>query len=69
MEDSDNTIRSIQDEMISYSKSLDTLKKEISSIERETGRYELYVGYPFIEGKLNDGKTYIKSPIFSFLLH
>lgn len=66
MEDSDNTIRSIQDEMISYSKSLDTLKKEISSIERETGRYELYVGYPFIEGKLNDGKTYIKSPIFLF---
>lgn len=50
---------------ISYSKSLQTLKREIDFIEKETGRYELFLGYPFIEGKFKDG-TYVKSPLLLF---
>lgn len=41
------------------------LKKEIGDIARETGRYELYVGYPFVEGKIN-GDMSIKAPLILF---
>jgi superfamily I DNA and/or RNA helicase/very-short-patch-repair endonuclease len=60
-----NEIEKIFNEMISSSKSLKTLKREIDAIEKETGRYELYVGYPFVEGKFKDG-SYVKSPLFLF---
>ncbi|RDI90823.1 DNA/RNA helicase [Thermosipho africanus Ob7] len=53
------------DNLISYSKSLQNLKREIDFIEKETGRYELFLGYPFVEGKFKDG-TYVKSPLFLF---
>ncbi|MDN5338424.1 MAG: hypothetical protein PWQ20_1494 [Thermotogaceae bacterium] len=42
-----------------------SIKREIDFIEKETGRYELFVGYPFVEGKFRDG-TYIKAPLFLF---
>lgn len=51
--------------LVSYSKSLQNLKREIDFIEKETGRYELFLGYPFVEGKFKDG-TYVKSPLFLF---
>ncbi len=44
---------------------LKELKREIEEIEKETGRYELYIGYPFVFGSLSYGgsKTMIKAPL------
>ncbi len=44
------------------------LRREIDEIERETGRYELYVGYPFVFGCIPQGstKTLIKAPLLLF---
>ena len=44
------------------------LKREIEEIEKETGRYELYIGYPFVFGTLLAGphKTVIKAPLMLF---
>ncbi len=41
------------------------LKREIEEFEKETGRYELYVGYPFVQGYL--GKDFeVKAPLLLF---
>ena len=44
------------------------LKREVEDIEKETGRYELYIGYPFVFGSINQGaaKTLIKAPLLLF---
>ena len=44
------------------------LKREVEEIEKETGRYELYVGYPFVFGCIPQGasKTLIKAPLLLF---
>ncbi len=47
---------------------LKELKRETEEIERETGRYELYIGYPFVFGCIQHGsvKTPIKAPLLLF---
>ena len=45
--------------------SLTKLKKEIVDIARETGRYELYVGYPFVQGNIGKDTT-INAPLILF---
>ncbi len=47
---------------------LKDLKREIEEIEKETGRYELYIGYPFVFGTLTQGfnKTLIKAPLMLY---
>lgn len=45
--------------------SLKTLKREIEEFSKETGRYELFVGYPFVTGQLNKDIT-IKAPLVLF---
>ena len=40
------------------------LKREIDDIEKETGRYELYVGYPYVYGGSRD--TLFKAPLLLF---
>ena len=44
------------------------LKREVDELEKETGRYELYIGYPFVFGSINQGttKTLIKAPLMLF---
>lgn len=54
-----------QERLTGYSSSIKTLVKEIKSTEKETGRYELYIGYQFVEGYFKD-KTYTKAPVFLF---
>lgn len=54
-----------REKLIDYSVCLRTLQKEITNIIKETGRSELYVGYPFIEGKLKDD-TFVRAPLFMF---
>lgn len=41
------------------------LKREIEDFERETGRYELYVGYPFAEGYIGRELS-VKAPLILF---
>ena len=44
------------------------LKREVEDFEKETGRYELYVGYPFVFGCIGQGsnKTPVKAPLLLF---
>ncbi len=45
--------------------SLRTLKREIEEFAKETGRYELFIGYPFVKGRLNKDLA-IKAPLILF---
>lgn len=44
--------------------SIRALKREAEDIEKETGRYELFVGYPFVCGGLRD--VVVKAPLLFF---
>jgi len=46
-------------------KILKKIKRNIEDFERETGRYELFVGYPFVEGYV-DKDTAVKAPLLLF---
>lgn len=52
-------------ELADNSSSINYLFREINSLEKETGRYELYIGYPFVEGYFKEG-TFTKAPLFLF---
>ena len=41
------------------------LKIEVDEFAKETGRYEMFVGYPFVQGELNK-ETMIKAPLLLF---
>lgn len=41
------------------------LKREVDEFAKETGRYEMFVGYPFVQGEL-DRETMIKAPLLLF---
>lgn len=47
---------------------LKDLKREVEEIERETGKYELFIGYPFVFGAIQQGpsKIAIKAPLILF---
>jgi superfamily I DNA and/or RNA helicase/very-short-patch-repair endonuclease len=53
------------EKIIDFFTSLKSLHKEINDLHKETGRYELYIGYPFIEGKFKDG-TAVRAPLALF---
>src|SRR5690625_4774077 len=53
------------DEALVLSKKLQTLYRNVNSIEEETGLYDLYLGYPFISGSMRDG-TYVRAPLFLY---
>ncbi len=44
------------------------LKREVEDFERESGRYEMYIGYPFVFGSLSQGSTKmtVKAPLLLF---
>lgn len=44
---------------------LKTLKREIEEFAKETGRYEMFVGYPFVTGYINP-ELQIKAPLILF---
>ena len=51
--------------LISQVTNLKSLKREIEEFAKETGRYEMFVGYPFVTG--NIGKDiFIKAPLILF---
>ena len=45
--------------------SLTTLKREIEEFSKETGRYELYIGYPFVTGAISRD-IIVKAPLLLF---
>ena len=51
--------------IISQVTHLKGLKREIEEFARETGRYELYIGYPFIEGSVGR-ETIVRAPLLLF---
>jgi superfamily I DNA and/or RNA helicase len=53
------------DQKIDYSTGLTYLKREIDATEKESGKYELYVGFPFVEGKFLDD-TMVRAPLLLF---
>jgi superfamily I DNA and/or RNA helicase/very-short-patch-repair endonuclease len=53
------------EKIVEFSSSLKSLHKEINDLYKETGRYELYIGYPFVEGKFKDG-TNVRAPLALF---
>lgn len=54
-----------RNDLLSHISSITTLSKEINKIKKETGREELYIGYPFVEGKFKDNK-FIRAPLYLF---
>ena len=56
--------RAIENEI----KKITELKREIEDIEKETGRYELYIGFPFVFGTIGSGsqKLTVKAPLMLF---
>ncbi|GMQ57165.1 hypothetical protein AN1V17_15600 [Vallitalea sediminicola] len=53
------------EKMINYSNNINYLLREIDAVEKETGKYELYLSYPFVEGRFNDS-TFVRAPLFMF---
>lgn len=53
------------EKLIDCSTSLSYLHREINALEKETGRYELFVGYPFVEGRFQDN-TFVRAPLLLF---
>ena len=60
----DESARAIESEITR----LKELQREADDIEKETGRRELFLGYPFVFGVLSQGstKTVIKAPLLLF---
>lgn len=54
-------LKSIQGEV----SSLTALRREIEEFSKETGRYELFIGYPFVFGALNKD-IIVKAPLLLF---
>ncbi len=51
--------------VVSQISALKILKREIEEFARETGRYELFIGYPFVSGHINKDLA-IKAPLLLF---
>ena len=54
-----------KEKTIILSKNLKNLKSEIDNVEKESGSYELFIGYLFAEGQFLD-KTFVRSPLLLF---
>ncbi len=48
-----------------FYKRLKSIDSEIKKIQKETGRFELFIGYPFVEGRFENGKP-LRAPIMLF---
>ncbi|UEL47185.1 AAA domain-containing protein [Terrisporobacter hibernicus] len=58
-------VKKKSEDIADLSKGINYLLREINAVEKETGRYELYVGYNFVEGRFKDG-TFVKAPLLMF---
>lgn len=51
--------------LLQLSNQLNYLYRETLAIEKESGKYELFLGYPFVEGRYKDGSL-VRAPFFLF---
>lgn len=58
----ENKLNKKIEKMTIYQGSLKQLHREIDDIKRETGKIELFIGYPFIEGIFEDG-SFVRAPL------
>ncbi len=58
-------IESIYENLLSMSNHINYLYRETLAIEKETGKYDLYIGYPFVEGRFKDG-SFVRAPFYLF---
>lgn len=65
IEDEKKSVERQIEKIIGYSNQINYLKREIDAVEKETGKYELFIGYPFVEGRFNDG-TFVRGPLALF---
>ncbi len=56
---------SIKRALISQVNAVKSLKREVEEIAKETGRYELFVGYPFVQGYIGKDMQ-VKAPLLLF---
>ncbi len=63
--EADEKLKYTKEVMVGYSSSIKALIRQVKQTEKETGRYELFIGYPFVEGCFKDN-TFIKAPLFLF---
>ncbi|MFE8701556.1 AAA domain-containing protein [Cytobacillus sp. FJAT-54145] len=54
-----------KDDTLVLSNKLTSLYRNVKGIEEETGLYDLFVGYPYMTGKMLDG-TFIRAPLFLY---
>ena len=65
IEEEKKDLEGVINKIIAYSNQINYLVREIKAVERETGKYELFVGYPFVEGRFNDGSM-VRGPLLLF---
>lgn len=65
MSDESKKIEADYEALLNMSNAMQYLSRETQAIEKETGKYELYVGYPFVEGRFKDG-SFVRAPFFLF---
>ena len=47
-------------------KDLNNIMREVNREQRDKGQYDLYIAYPFVEGKMPDGDLDIRAPLALF---
>ncbi len=47
-------------------KHLNEIIREVNREQREKGQYDLYIGYPFVQGKMPDGDIDVRAPLALF---
>jgi DNA polymerase IIIc chi subunit len=65
LQDEEEKLKKQLDNILVHIHSLKSLSKEITALKKETGRDELYIGYPFVEGKFKDN-SFVRAPLFLF---
>lgn len=55
----------VYEEVEALSKQFNYMYREAVATEKETGKWELYIGYPFIEGRFSDS-SFVRAPFFLF---
>lgn len=58
-------IEGIYESLLTMANHINYLYRETLAIEKETGKYDLYIGYPFVEGRFKDG-SFVRAPFYLF---
>ncbi len=65
MADGEEVVDVLYEKTLSQSNALNYLYRETVAIEKETGKYELSIGFPFVEGRFVDG-SFVRAPLLLY---